>query len=612
VAIFLKKCVLSRTMEKKREILLIILLLIISFGMRVISINNELSGADAYYHYSVLEQNIAQGRLDNINSLDLCYGGHKGNHPIGFYAIPYFLSGFIGLSMAFLLTPVIVGVVSILLTYYLLSLIFGKRTAIISSFLIAVSIAHIFRSAATMYRGDNLVYPFILLSLIFLLKFLIEKDFKKKIAYSTAAGLISGLSAIMWNGYMVAIVVFVACLGFYMLYEYLKKQDIRQNVFFSFIAVLTQFIVLKLTVKLFVFKEGGKAIEFANNYYLQYIIIPLVLFLISLEAYNVLIKKYKKNKFLKLKYSRFVPLITLLVIGAIVVSLKSSSLINVLTGFGSLIPGTSIAQATDEIQATRFVTIWSDYWILSLFSVAGLFFLFKQFDSKKSFFLGFLIPLVYMGLLSKRYSFLMSIPFIALSGVFLNLFVDKYKKIQWKYIIGIVIVVLGFYSAGKVGVYLRTVTDESMTESLQYFGDNTDEDSCLITLWTYGSHVQYFAKRHSYTSSVSLDLGRIKGAYTFLLTEEEPDFEQENLYIYTSETYLGYLRSMNKIAGISGIDISPKKGYSCPYNSIKWGLLWLSDNLCKSNMIKMLKGEEIRGLEKVYDKDRNFIYKIAS
>ncbi|MFC1704796.1 STT3 domain-containing protein [Nanoarchaeota archaeon] len=599
-------------MKIKLEFILIAILVVVSFGMRVVTINKDLPGADAYYHYSVLEQDIAKGKLDNINELDLCYGGHKGNHPIGFYAVPYFLSGFMGLKAAFLLTPAIVGVVSLLLAYYLLSLIFGERTAILSVFLIAVSMAHIFRSASTTYRGDNLIYPLMLLSLIFLLKSLTEKDLKIKIAYSMAAGLVSGLSAIMWNGYMVVIVVFAACLIFYLLYAYLKKQNIQHDLYSSTFALFAQLITLKFIVNFFVFKEWGKAIDFANNYYLQYFIIPLFLFLAALGSYTFLIQKYNKNKFLRSKYSRFAPLTILLLIGVIVLLFKSGLLKNILTGFGSLIPSSSIAQAIDEIQATTFATIWSDYWILSISSVLGLFFLFKHFDSKKSFFLGLLIPLAYMGLLSKRYTFLMSIPFITLSGVLFSQLKGKYKKIPLKYFSVAIIFLVGFYSLNSMDSYFRTVVDEDMVEALRYFGDNTDEKSCLITTWTYGGHVQYYAKRHSYTSSVSLDLDRIKKAYIFLLTDKEPDFEQENLYLYVSEVYLGYLRSMNKIAGINNIDISPKKGYTCPYNSIRWGTLWLSDNLCNSNMIKMLNWEEIQGLKKVYAKNGNFIYKIAS
>jgi hypothetical protein len=336
----------------------------------------------------------------------------------------------------------------------------------------------------------------------------------------------------------------------------------------------------------------------------------MLLFLFLLLGYNVLVKKYKKNKLLKLKYSRLFPLVILLLVVVILLILKIDSVKNLLTGFGSLVPRGVVAQTIEELKRTEVVNIWGYFWILGIFSLVGLFFL-KPFNSKKAFFLGFLIPLVCMGLVSLRYSFLMSIPFIALSGVLFSWIIGVDKRARSVVVLILAILLMAFHGLSNIDLHLQSPVDDNMIEAFEYFRDNTGKESCLVADWSYGSHVGYFTKRHSYVSSVSQDANRVKQVGNFLLTDKEPDFWQDNMYVFVTENYLKYLGSMQKITGIQGINMSRRRnGYNCFYNSTKWGLIWLSDGLCKSNMIRMLKGEELAGLEKMYEKKGNSIYKV--
>jgi hypothetical protein len=364
-------------------------------------------------------------------------------------------------------------------------------------------------------------------------------------------------------------------------------------------------------VHFFVFKEWGKAIEFANNFYLQYFVVPVALFLVFIAGCSKLMKKYKKNKFVKSKYSRFAPLIAAALVFVLILFLKPTVFSKLLAGFGSLIPSSVVGQTIGELQKPKFSDFWEGYWILILLSFAGFVPFFKEFESKKLSFLCFLIITMYMAILAMRYIYLMSIPFIALSGVFL-VYIGRSKKIALKNITILLIVLLFLLGVGRINSVFGPFLGYDVIPALEYFKDNSENKSCLVTGLGYGSQVQYFAKRHSYTSSVSQDAARIKKTYEFFLTDRNPDFgELDNLYVLAPESYLIYIHNLVKISGVEGIKLSYRKqGYNCSYNSTKWGMLWLSDDLCKSNMIKMLKGQEIDGLEKIYVKDGNAIYKV--
>ena len=165
-----------------KHFLVTLAILIILVRLQTLSAGGFID-ADSHYHKSVVQQSFESGRLSNHNALDVCYEG-MATHPIGFYALPFVLSSILPVDQALGASQVIFAVVMITLLYFLAKKLFGKEVATIYSLILAVSYAALSKTNPVFYRGDQLIIPFLAISLLFAYKSMEQTGLKRKILYA--------------------------------------------------------------------------------------------------------------------------------------------------------------------------------------------------------------------------------------------------------------------------------------------------------------------------------------------------------------------------------------------------------------------------------------------
>jgi len=160
-----------------------------------------LLGSDPYFHFSYIRYVTFLGHWERwYPYVNAPWGLHVAE-PLGFWIFPLLIwriFGSLGLSLydSFRLAPVVVGLLTVVLVYYLVRTRYGELEAFYSSFLLAVSFGHIFRSMAGYYRGDNYVG---LLYILFLLSFFVVLDDKSLGYFGVFFSLI--LASAVWKAY---------------------------------------------------------------------------------------------------------------------------------------------------------------------------------------------------------------------------------------------------------------------------------------------------------------------------------------------------------------------------------------------------------------------------
>ena len=628
-------------MKKSTEYLLLFLIILLAIVARTSFRDDGNYGADFFYHSTIVEQALDKGYLDARNDLSLCYTGVRAPHPIGYYAPPYYLAKVVGLDNAFFILPLLLGVLSILAGYLFLQLLFNKKVALFTSFLLAVSLAHTSRSYPFSYRGDNLIYPLILVALSCLYLCLTSKSEKKKSIFALLAGGISGLTSFFWSGYPLMIVVYFASVSFYLLFQYWKKESVKKDIRSIVLSIIAQAVVLYSLFFLVDFQ--GKGLIFAKEYYF----LLAVGFLGFLGALHF--TQRKKSHVILLAYVG---------IGIIAAIGMFDKLSTVAAGFGSV---HSVSNVVEEIRGVSSQQLYLVFSFLIISSLAGLYYFIKNFNKEKALFLGLLLPAVYLMFSASRFIYFASIPLIALSGIL----IDNKKIIKKKFnIFTFIAMLLGFvmvlWMCYAFPLYFEGKTQENLVEALTFLKENSPEDACVVSFADKGATVEFFAKRHYYTVSLGENKKRSGEMYRFLITKEKAAFPGENIYILTMNTDLRYIEGMAEMIKLDGLEFdgavvklyndtliapnskltfhldqkeegnmlkveqgemkplrqyfkdgtlySNKEGEGCMY-SIENVYVYFGEELCGANIYRMITEQEIEGLELVYAEDNIVIYK---
>ena len=490
------------------------LTLLLALGLRFIPYTpSAFAGYDPFTHYTVVEQALENKALPITNSLDGCPQGIMVNHPIGFYLPPFFLGKLINLKLAFALSSVLFGVASILLVYLLLRKVFGKRTALVGALFLAVSFGHISRSNAIYYRGENFIVPFLLLSLVFGVKWLTED---KKILFASLAAVSSAATVLFWPGYPYAILVYLFSVALFITYDFLKGNPIRENSKYAFFSFILQFALVKIISKLLTVPEH----VFSASFYLPFVLLPAILFLVAL---NVFAKYGKQGK------PRLYFIGALLILVLIIALVKRDIVALLSTGFGLLKPTTAFYKNIIELTPITVEDWFRSFWIVPVFSLAGLLVMLFKHDNKKAFLLGAILPSIYLLTTTKRFIFLGALLFIPLIGV-AYIAARRWKK---KLMFGILATLFilttahGIFGAADIDI----AANPDMVVALTYFRENTKPGSCLITIPDWGGMTQYYAKRASYISSTNQDIPKFNKLNAFLFSNQSLPFSIEESYI---------------------------------------------------------------------------------
>jgi hypothetical protein len=645
----------------RKELFVIILILLLAAGLRFVPYQKEtFYGFDPYVHYSIVDQSLKSGELPLANNLDICPRGVTSNHPIGFYSLPFILGKFINLKLAFSISSVLFGVLTIFLVYLLFKQVFNKKTAIFGSLFLTVCFAHIARSHANYYRGENFMVPLLLLSLYFCLNFLTGD---KKLVYALLAGVTSAATALFWPGYAYALVVYAASINLYFVYQFIKGAKIGKASNFAILSLLVQFIFVKIIGWLFQLPRS----EFVSKYYLLYLIIPSILL--------ITILKYSK-KYLKTLTQRAILIGSFALVGAIFAVFQRTALLDLLTGFGLISPDLLFYQAILELQPMNWNIILVHLGIIPLFSLLGLFVLLLRHDSKKMFLMGSIIPSIYLLTTTQRFVFLASVIFIPLAGVFFGAL--KFKKKTVYSSLFIILLVTGIASLIVVGVgdshannSVVSTSSPELIKTLKYFKENTEPGSCLVTSPDWGGMIQFYAERPSYSSSVYQDLDRFNELTAFLFSDQPPNFATKQGYVglmpgdfgkiqsfitlsENDEFYAEHLVFVNSLnvhenlyTSQNGVNyvFSNQNGFSAKrmidgqetyirtffvehegrvITSINEGAQdkgcifvsesfaqYFNEPFCKTNFVKMIARQQIQGLEPWYVEDAARIYSLS-
>jgi len=202
------KNVLARFLEPKVALSVVTA---VALAVRLLPMRfRYLLGYDPYFHLAYIEYALKHGW---VNFFPYAFGPWgmqiKLFHPLGLWMTPayvYKLLHPLGVSVfnAFRITPVIFGVLTVVLTYLAVLRLYGKREAFLASFILAVSFGHVFRSMAGYYRGDNYMlfwYGVALLGISLGLTWRPRRWRYERFAFYAVPGIAAGLSAIFWQAY---------------------------------------------------------------------------------------------------------------------------------------------------------------------------------------------------------------------------------------------------------------------------------------------------------------------------------------------------------------------------------------------------------------------------
>jgi len=519
-------------MKKRREIILISSILVLAILWRYLFWSPGVFGADTLYHYTIVEQAIEKGKLSNENNLAVCYEGVKGGHPVGFYAIPYFIGKSIGLDKAFIVIPMLLGILGLLVAYVLLKNLFNIKVALITLFFSAISLAHVSKSFPFSYRGENVIFPFLALSLLFLYK--AYKDKKRSMA--VGSGIVSGITMWFWNGYPLVIIIFLASSCSYLIYKYWRKEkDIQSDIKMTAISIIAQGItlgVIALTTNLW-----GKGEIFWRDYYPAIVGASLVML---------------ATVYLSIERKTHMPLIIIGIISVISTIWFIPQIKEVFSGFGS-IQAHNLAQ-TPELLRPQLNQLFFAFHVLLLTSLAGILTYIKKFDEKKAFFLGLLLPSLYLVFSATRYVYFATIPIITLAAIFL----DNKKIVRKKFDIFIFVtaalmILLFIYSLYAIPRFYTDNLHIKETKPYKFLRESSEKDACIMDISSRGATVEYFAKRYFFFHSLGYHIERNRIAANILMTGDTSEIEAKNFYILLNYADLIRINLANRFANLSDI-----------------------------------------------------------
>lgn len=476
------------------------LILIIALGYRIYHFFTQkyLFGFDPYVHLSVIREFLNGNIQDNlIYPLSLAPYGARINEPLGIYYVPMWIfkiTKLLGLSLydTFRLTPVLFGILTIVFFYSSIAKLHGKKYAIHSALFLAITFAHISRSMANYYRGDNYALFFFSVILWAFGALLQKTGFNVHTAlYTAIAGIALGISCAFWGGY-IAIFVFVFGILFFSLTVSILKES--KQCFCSSVYILLSIIFGGIIV----FLIGPKV----NYYYFQnfpkiftYSLLSVVPFL-ALTLLSLRFNIPNKVKILTIIMS-IIP-----VLG--IVYYNPTLLKELLTGFGYL-SSSGVYGTIMELRKPAFFDLWIGFGI-SMFFIP-VYFLNMKKDSLFFVHLGWIIPSMYLLFSAVRFIFLASLAFAFMAGVGLVEFEDKIKSFRlFPKKANIAVVMSVFLITGCLSFAslknLHPAMDQNWENALLYLKSHSNEKDIVLAWWDYGGFIQYYAERPTLTDSV--------------------------------------------------------------------------------------------------------------
>jgi hypothetical protein len=273
----------------------------------------------------------------------------------------------------------------------------------------------------------------------------------------------------------------------------------------------------------------GKGYVFLDEYYF-FLLLGLFFFLGAL--------------YLSLCWRRWLPLLFLMIVVLLSFWIFWDKALPLLGGFGSI--NAAGGYAFLETEPLSFYQLYSFYFLIIFLFPVGLFFLFRSFTAPHAFFLGWLLPSLYLLQSGVRYVFFASLPLFLLVSIFVGRPIILRKKFDLSFFIGMIMgIVLIVYIFYIYPLYFHPLLEPREFEAYTYLRETTEPNACVLTPDVRSAAAEYLAHRYYYFHSLGMDEERWQKGYRYLLTNETVDLGADGpMYVLLVDRDLDKLISL--------------------------------------------------------------------
>ncbi len=579
-------------------------------------------GFDAYYHLRRIQFTTIHFP-DNVKFdtyINFPYGFEVGWPPLYDQAIS-FLALIVGFGSPDTLTveltaaffPVLLGILTFIPLYFIVSKIFNKDVALISVGVLAILPGHIKQSLfgySDHHVAEILLstaaYAFFVAALKLsnsnhilsadIRKIHFENLYTRPLMYAVCAGILLAVSLLTWIGSP----IFIGLIAIYVFIQ--LTLDIKENKISGPTTIISSvtLLVTLILITPFVIKEVRPGLEMSPMF-LSWFQVSFVTFVIIVVFILSFISSFVKTKKIVWWYYPLLIFI-LLIIGIFLIKIISPSLYySIISGFVYLAGSGEILRTVSEAQPlffnsgniftlspvwyyftfSFFIAIWA--FVICIKNVAN-----EHYPPETVFFLVWTIVIFSLTLSQRRFMYLLSINIAILTGYFIMMNLDKLKpdkhykvsskkyKIEkhkqitkidtWKVLRIIAILVIIILPNIYVGISAATnplIPHSDWEESLSWLKENTPQTSYyvnasempeygVLSWWDYGNWIIYIAHRPVVTNNFQPGLDDV--ARFFVESNESEamailDARSVRYVITDDELILRKFRSIASIAG---------------------------------------------------------------
>ncbi|MEE8401627.1 MAG: STT3 domain-containing protein, partial [Candidatus Hydrothermarchaeaceae archaeon] len=492
-----------------KAILAGIFLLAIAFRLVTLK-SGYLLGNDPWAHYVSSRQVLSEGSYLLHSLLSYSIYPHEAyvKVPAGLDYFPFYLYSavsFTGISFyeTFRIIPSIFGSFSILPLYLLVREFYSEKTALFSAFLLAITPAGIERGFSGFYRGDVFMVFLMLFAFYFF-----TVSVKRNLFYAPISGIFLFLCAFFWDGWPFAFATLFLAFALGMIFEWANSS--RSN---SHRLIISHTVACGVGLFLiYVFKHNFYAFSFRGMVWEGFrseieLVFTLFIFASSFAALHFMPQVRTPGSRMRMIAFASIPLL-LLVIVALYGQGYISKLGEFIGNFGkwssSFIPRTIEAQNIVELQKPSLEFFLGRFASLILLAPLGILLLKKT--QKNALPMALAISSIYVLSAATRFSFLASPGISILAAVSITYILSQ----NWRAVMAACITLLMLLNS-NVSIdfaenYEPIVYDE-LFEALEWLKDETQEESIVLTWWSYSGPVQAIADRKTlFGTYPSIDL----------------------------------------------------------------------------------------------------------
>ena len=500
------------------------ILILIALALRLIPLRFEyFLGYDTYFHATYVEYSARIGEWVNFFPYANAPWGMLIDqfHPKGFWMPPVYVHGVlrpfgVSIETAFKVTPVLVGLATIVLVYFALKSLYNGEVATLSSLFLAISFGHVFRSMANYYRGDNYIllwYSIALLGTGLALQFAGRGDWRyRRLAFYIIPGLTAGMAAAFWSAYYLIFVFLLSMAIFMAIGAILLRREwaILDSIALTASAAMGALIANELGARLGYGMFGWNrpdGIEAAKSLGLHFGFMKDAFLLVYIKyavpvALVLIVLLFAAMRLIKSERGRTAFVAALLLAGALLgiryYGLIEGVFLQFIQRFGE--------EAIAETRRTSIHDLWISYGTLAF--AAPLFLLrLRPSRAKVADFivLSFALPSIIMVAIWTRFLFIGSLAIAVLAGIGTlelakkvkdrQLAPEKMKTTAVVAILMFILVVPTLVVALQNALNLRPFMDDGWKGALEALERVSNENDVVLTWWDQVYWVTYYAHR---------------------------------------------------------------------------------------------------------------------